>query len=149
MKCGRCGMTFTISSSGGETVSGKPALAKPPMGRSHVDSQDPSLPSASPSGIVPGQAAQQIGHYVVRRKLGEGAMGEVFLAHDPTLDRDVAIKVLPPEFAKDPDRLERFLREARAAAKLDHPNTVTVYQAGADADRAFLVMHFVDGGAWD
>jgi WD40 repeat protein/formylglycine-generating enzyme required for sulfatase activity len=90
---------------------------------------------------------RKIAAYVIRRKLGEGAMGEVFLARDPTLDRDVAIKVLPREFARDQERLQRFLREARLAARLEHPNTVTVYQVGADGDLAFLVMQLIEGGS--
>jgi WD40 repeat protein/serine/threonine protein kinase len=76
-------------------------------------------------------------------------MGEVWLAHDPTLDRDVAIKVLPGEFARDAERLGRFLREARLAARLDHVNTATVYQAGVDNGLAYIAMQYVDGGSLD
>ena len=63
-----------------------------------------------------------LGHYGVVEKIGEGGMGEVYRAHDERLDRDVAVKVLPEEVAQDPDRLARFEREAKAVAKLDHPN---------------------------
>ena len=76
-------------------------------------------------------------------------MGEVWLAHDPQLDRDVAIKLLPASFAKDEERLRRFLREARATARLDHPHVVTVHQAGTDGERAFIAMQYVDGGSLD
>ncbi len=62
-----------------------------------------------------------LGHYRIVDKIGEGGMGEVYRAHDERLDRDVAIKVLPAAVARDPDRLARFEREARAVAQLDHP----------------------------
>ena len=83
------------------------------------------------------------------RKLGEGGMGVVWLAHDPGLQRDVAVKVLPSKCAKDAVYLKRFLREARAAAKLNHPNTVTIYQVGTDASLVYLAMELVDGASLD
>lgn len=72
-------------------------------------------------------------------------MGEVWLARDTQLDRAVAIKVLPSEVRGDPSRLKRFRREARVAAKLNHPNTVTVYHVGEDGDILYVVMEYVDG----
>ena len=68
-----------------------------------------------------------LGHYRVLAKVGEGGMGDVFLAEDTTLDRRVALKTLPAEFVNDPDRRGRLAREAKAIATLNHPNIVTVY----------------------
>src|SRR5437773_2537843 len=73
----------------------------------------------------------QLGHYEVLTLVGSGGMGEVYRARDPRLGRDVAIKVLPSEFASDPDRLHRFEQEARAAASLNHPNILSPHMAAA------------------
>ena len=68
-----------------------------------------------------------LGHYKILDLLGKGGMGEVYRAEDTTLDREVALKVLPPDLSSDPDRLARFEREAKTLAALDHPNIVTIY----------------------
>jgi eukaryotic-like serine/threonine-protein kinase len=80
--------------------------------------------------IAPGT---RIGNYEVAALIGSGGMGEVYRAHDARLGRDVAIKVLPPAFSTDPDRLRRFEQEARAAAALNHPNILTVHEVGSFA----------------
>ena len=74
-------------------------------------------------------------------------MGHVYLAHDPNLDRDVAIKVLPRELTADKERVSRFLREARLAARVRHPNTVEIHQVAVEAGLASIVMELVDGGS--
>ncbi|MDD4788989.1 MAG: serine/threonine-protein kinase, partial [Pirellulales bacterium] len=74
-------------------------------------------------------------------------MGIVYLAHDPHLDRLVALKVLPAELARDDERRKRFLREARSAAKLHHANAVTVYDVGVESGMVFIAMEYVDGGS--
>jgi Flp pilus assembly protein TadD/TolB-like protein len=84
-------------------------------------------------------------HYEILRKLGEGGMGEVWLARDTKLDREVAIKVLAPEVAADPERLERFRREAKAVAALNHPNIVTIYSVEEGSDVPFFTMEHVEG----
>ncbi len=71
-----------------------------------------------------------LGHYEIREPLGAGGMGEVYLGRDPRLDRKMAIKVLPAEFASDPERLARFEQEAKAAAALNHPHIAVVYDIG-------------------
>src|SRR5437899_1589431 len=84
--------------------------------------------------------SQRIGSFVILDKLGEGGMGAVYKAHDPTLERTVALKLLPAHVAGDPDLISRFRREAVAAAKLTHTNIVQVYAAGEDAGTHFIVM---------
>ncbi len=86
-----------------------------------------------------------LGHYEVIDVLGKGGMGEVYLAHDPRLDRRVALKILPADVASDCDRLERFIREAKAASALNHPNIITVYDVGTDSDTPFIAYEYVDG----
>ncbi len=76
-----------------------------------------------------------IGAYQVIAKLGEGGMGDVYRAHDARLGRDIALKVLPPDVASDPERLERFRREARAVAALNHPHIVTIFSIEEDRRR--------------
>lgn len=85
------------------------------------------------------------GRFSLERELGRGGMGIVFLARDVALDRPVAIKLLPLEFARDPALRERFLREARTAAKLSHPNIVPIHLVEEHGDLVFFVMTYVDG----
>ncbi len=84
-------------------------------------------------------------HYRILRKLGAGGMGEVYLARDTKLGRDVAVKVLPPELSSNPDRLERFRREASIVAALNHPNIVTIFSVEESEDLNFFTMEHVDG----
>ena len=86
-----------------------------------------------------------LGHYEIVGSLGAGGMGEVYRARDPSLEREVAIKVLPEAFAESEERLARFEREAKALAALNHPNIATVYGFEADGDTRFLVMELVEG----
>lgn len=85
------------------------------------------------------------GQYAIERELGRGGMGIVLLARDERLDRQVALKVLPPALAEQPDTRERFLREARMAAQLSHPNIVPVHRADEIGGFAFFAMGYVDG----
>jgi predicted Ser/Thr protein kinase len=86
-----------------------------------------------------------LGHCRLTRKIGEGGMGVVWLARHETLDKDVAVKVLPAGFASEPEAVQRFLREARSAARLEHPNVVQVLDAGSADGTHFIVMQFIDG----
>jgi eukaryotic-like serine/threonine-protein kinase len=87
----------------------------------------------------------QISHYTLLRRLGAGGMGEVYLAHDSRLDRQVAVKLLAPNIRDDPEARARFLREAKAAAAIDHPYVCKVFDAGDDDGLVFIGMEFVDG----
>jgi Tol biopolymer transport system component len=84
-------------------------------------------------------------HYLIGELLGSGGMGAVYLAQHLTLQTSVALKVLRPDLAQDPDFRERFLREARSAASLDHPNIVPVYDAGEGGGSLFIAMRYVEG----
>ncbi|HEX5634573.1 MAG TPA: serine/threonine-protein kinase [Gemmatimonadales bacterium] len=95
---------------------------------------------------LPGLAEALAGRYRIERELGRGGMGVVYLARELNLDRAVALKVLPPELAASPELRERFLREARTAALLSHPNIVPIHHAAEAAGFAFFAMGFVDGG---
>ena len=98
--------------------------------------------------LTPGTA---IGRYMILSRLGAGAMGVVYAAYDPELDRKVALKLLQPRGGSSLDSRIRLMREAKALARLSHPNVVAVHDVGTFAERVFLAMEFVDGktlGAW-
>src|SRR5262245_28259091 len=90
---------------------------------------------------------QSLGHYRIHERIGRGGMGEVYRATDPTPGRDVALKVLPANLAANPERLERFRREAKVLAALDHPSIVTVYSVEEVDGLHFLTMQLVEGTA--
>jgi tRNA A-37 threonylcarbamoyl transferase component Bud32 len=87
----------------------------------------------------------QIGKFKIVEKLGQGAMGEVFRAHDPVLGRDVAIKVVAGKLSEDERARERFQREAQSAAQLNHPNIITVYDFGDEMGTAYMAMELLEG----
>src|SRR5436305_7425640 len=92
--------------------------------------------------VAPGA---RIGPFNVIAPLGAGGMGQVYRARDSRLNREVAIKVLPPEFASDPERMARFQREAQSLAALNHPNIASIYGLEETEGAAALVMELVEG----
>lgn len=87
----------------------------------------------------------EIGHYRLIRPIGRGGMGEVFLARDTKLRRDVALKLLPEEVEQDPERVQRFIREAHAASAINHPNIAVVHAIDSEGGRHFIAMEYVEG----
>ena len=88
---------------------------------------------------------QQIGKYRIMGKIGQGAMGEVFRAHDPVIGRNVAIKIMSAAVGDDEDLRRRFQREAQSAGRLNHPNIVTIYDYGEDRGRVYIAMELLEG----
>src|SRR5688572_13506680 len=101
------------------------------------------------SGTVP--AGTRVGRYEIESLIREGGMGEVYSAHDSNLGRRVALKILPSHRTSDPDRVARFVREARASSALNHPSIVAVHDAGSEGNVHYLAMELIDGeplSAW-
>ncbi len=100
----------------------------------------------SQSSAVPSLASgQQLAHYEILSLLGVGGMGEVYLARDTKLDRPIALKLLPAQFAADPERVRRFEREARAASALNHPNIITIHEIGQESGTHFIATEYIAG----
>src|SRR5258705_13748784 len=87
----------------------------------------------------------KLGPYEILTPLGAGGMGEVYRARDARLNRDVAVKILPPAFARDPERLRRFQQEAQAVAALNHPNILAVHDLGENQGSPYMVTEFLEG----
>jgi Tol biopolymer transport system component/tRNA A-37 threonylcarbamoyl transferase component Bud32 len=97
------------------------------------------------SGTGKLEPEKNFGHYEILEKIGAGGMGEVYLAQDKKLDRKVALKILNEKFARDESNLRRFIREARAASALNHPNILVIHEIGAEGEMHFIVSEYVKG----
>ncbi|HEY9232015.1 MAG TPA: protein kinase, partial [Blastocatellia bacterium] len=107
------------------------------------------MAAALPLAALAIHVGQELSHYTVLARLGAGGMGEVFLAQDRILERRVALKLLPTQFTQDAERLQRFLREAKAASALNHPNIMTIYETGDVSapmgQTQFIATEFIEG----
>jgi len=100
----------------------------------------------SKSETSPGLASgQRLAHYEIISQIGMGGMGEVYLARDTRLDRQIALKLLPVQFAADPERISRFEREARAASALNHPNIIIIHEVGQEDGKHFIATEYIAG----
>jgi predicted Ser/Thr protein kinase len=137
--CSSCGGSFSIPV--GDAAAGTTRrLAAPPAAESTLRSR----PAAAAPG-VPGGMPQRLGPYQVLETLGAGGMGVVYRGYDARLNRNVALKTLRPELSLDPEYRERFLREARSAAALSHPNVTQIYFIGEEEGQPFFAMEFLEG----
>src|ERR1043165_846073 len=100
---------------------------------------------STPESVLAGLRGRRLAHFELIEPIGIGGMAAVFRAHDTLLDRQVALKILPPDMAQEPDNVQRFHQEARAAAKLDHENIARVFYCGADQGLHFIAFEFVEG----
>jgi formylglycine-generating enzyme required for sulfatase activity len=128
-RCKQCGTAFALTPSGELAGSSADSASGPPP--------------ASWSSDMP--LPEKIGRFLIKERLGAGAFGSVYRAVDPTLDRDVALKVPHAELVRDERAVGRFLREAKAAARLRHPHIVTVYEAGSDGALSYIASAFIPG----
>ncbi len=112
-----------------------------------IDTSPESVAAAMFAELEPNSPLinKEIGHYNIKKLLGKGGMGEVYLAQDSKLNRKVALKLLPPELTDEKDRLKRFVREAQAVSALNHPNILTIHEFGTEGNHHFIVMEFVEG----
>ena len=90
---------------------------------------------------------KKIGGCLLLQKIGQGGMGTVYMARQLSLDRVVALKILSPIFAKDKEKRERFLKEAKSSAKLHHPNIISIHSAGFDGGFCYYTMEYIEGGS--
>lgn len=90
-------------------------------------------------------SGEKLGRYEIREKIGSGGMGEVFLAHDGQLDRNIALKVLLPEFCCDDERVQRFKLEAKTVSSINHPGIITIHEIGEENERLFIATEYIDG----
>ena len=130
----------------------KPAPGDDTLGETQFLGSETSPRGGSQSGESKTASFQswigrRMGRYEIRGLLGTGGMGVVYRAFDTLIEREVAIKVLPEEVSENSVNLARFLSEAKAAGKLNHANTVAIYEVGQEGNTYFLVMEYVTGGS--
>jgi serine/threonine protein kinase len=137
--CPGCKLTFPASASADATA-GSPG----PHTVTMLPEESPPEP-VTPADALPGSQPSRLGRFQITRYLGEGVFGRVYEAHDPLLKRTVALKVAKPEQLAGQKRVERFQREARAAANLQHPHIVAVFDSGSEGGFHYIASAFVPG----
>ena len=143
--CPRCRLSFTPS--GAPTENEAPPV--PAATGSGTITISPDGPPPTPTPLTPSGLPERVGRFEVKKLLGEGVFGRVYEAYDPQLKRTVALKVAKPEQLASPRRVERFLREAQAAARLIHPNIVAFFETGQDGPSHYIASAFVPGKPLD
>jgi serine/threonine protein kinase len=147
VQCPACGKNASVSEADlGRTVRcphcRQKVVPRPTLSDHRASPSEAIQPAARPPQVgLPGH----IGRFQVRARLGAGAFGTVYRAYDPQLDREVALKVPQAGTLDNPKAVERFLREAKAAARLRHPHIVPVYDAGKDRDNYYIASAFIEG----
>ena len=131
--CKHCGQEFTLTASGRETLA--------PAANTDTSDSAPAKPVEYPIDGTP----KKLGRFEIRSRLGSGAFGTVYRAHDPVLDREVALKVPRAAALEKPEARARFLREPKAAARLRHPHIVPVYDAGTDGEHYYIASAYIEG----
>jgi serine/threonine-protein kinase len=122
-----------------------PSASAPPATPDAVSTPGPSTSRPAAAAAPASTPSRQVGRYQVTERIGRGGMASVFRAHDPNIDRVIAIKFLHPNFSEDEEYRGRFLREARAAGMLSHPNIVTVHDVGEISGRPYMAMELIEG----
>ncbi len=133
-RCGSCGVKFVL----------EPIQAAPESIELKMDEAQPARASGH-TQVITDSKRKVVSRYILRNELGSGAFGTVYAAYDPQLDREIALKILRPEAMQSPKAVERFQREAKAAARMLHPNIVPVYDAGQDQGLYFIASAFIQG----
>ena len=129
--CKACGQQFTLNALARETL--------------QPDAQAETLRPDGPAPATAADVPNRLGRFEIRARIGSGAFGTVYWAHDPVLDRDVALKVPRAAVLEKPEARARFLREPKAAAQLRHPNIVPVYDAGTDGEHYYIASAYIEG----
>src|SRR5436309_14929667 len=110
-----------------------------------MDNLTQTTPNPGSPPAMPDLTGQTLGDFRVLRKLGQGGMGQVYLAEQVSLNRKVALKLLKPELAANPNALERFKHEAKSVARATHANIVQVYQVGEEQGHHYMALEYVEG----
>jgi sugar phosphate isomerase/epimerase/tRNA A-37 threonylcarbamoyl transferase component Bud32 len=131
-ECKKCGQKFTLEATK-DTAAGGVAETRP------------QAPPANPSPSLPADVPQKLGRFEIRSRLGAGGFGAVYRAYDPVLEREVALKVPRAAVLEKPEARARFLREPKAAARLQHPHIVPVFDAGTDGENYYIASAFIAG----
>jgi serine/threonine-protein kinase len=149
LRCSKCGATFTLP--GGPAAPAPPTVEGADGGRTNWSTVGPDFTARSTAGTGghrpagTGDAPVTVGPYQVRRRLGQGAFGVVYLGYHPFLDIEVAVKMLRAEALASPQAVERFLREAKLLARMDHPNVLRVYDAGKHGEDYYIASAYIAG----